>query len=138
NRARGRPAMQVHTALRAAGLTHPGLRREVNEDRHHYDPARGIFVVLDGIGGQAAGEKAAETALALVRTRLERETGPIDDRMREAIGLAHGEISAPPPLHPNRKGMACGLPAAVVTNGDVVVGHVGDTRLYKFRPGRIE
>jgi PPM family protein phosphatase len=130
--------MQVHTALRAAGLTHPGLRRDVNEDRHHYDPARGIFVVVDGIGGQAAGEKAAETALALVRTRLERETGPIDDRMREAIGLANDEIYRLASLHPDRKGMACVLTAAVVTNGDVVVGHVGDTRLYKFRPGRIE
>jgi serine/threonine protein phosphatase PrpC len=138
NPARDHSAMQVHTALRAAGLTHPGLRRDVNEDRHHYDPARGIYIVVDGIGGQAAGEKAAETALALVRTRLERETGPIEDRMREAIGLANDEIYRLASLHPDRKGMACVLTAAVVTNGDVVVGHVGDTRLYKFRPGRIE
>jgi serine/threonine protein phosphatase PrpC len=130
--------MQVHTALRAAGLTHPGLQREVNEDRHHYDPARGIFVVVDGVGGQAAGEKAAETALTLVRTRLERETGLVEDRMREAIGLANDEIYRLASLHPDRKGMACVLTAAVVANGDVVVGHVGDTRLYKFRGGRIE
>ena len=34
--------------------------------------------------------------------------------------------------------MACVLTIAVVSNGDVVVGHVGDTRLYKLRAGRIE
>jgi serine/threonine protein phosphatase PrpC len=130
--------MQVHTALRAAGSTHPGLQRGVNEDRLHYDPARGIFIVVDGIGGQAAGEQAAETALALVRTRLERETGRVEDRMREAIGLANDEIYRRASLHPDRKGMACVLTAALVAGGDVVIGHVGDTRLYKFRAGRIE
>ena len=130
--------MQVHTALRAAGMTHPGLLRDVNEDRCHYDPVRGIFLVVDGVGGQAAGEKAAETALSLVRTRLERETGSIEDRMREAIGLANDEIYRLASLHPDRKGMACVLTAALVSNGDVIVGHVGDTRLYKFRAGRIE
>jgi PPM family protein phosphatase len=131
-------AMQVHTAIRAAGLTHPGLQRDVNEDRHHYDSARGIFLVVDGVGGQAAGEKAAETALGLVRTRLERETGRVEDRIREAIGLANDEIFRLASLHPDQKGMACVLTAAVINNGDVVVGHVGDTRLYKFRAGRIE
>ena len=72
--------MRTVTALRAAGLTDPGLKRDVNEDRFHIDLARGLFMVVDGVGGQAAGEKAAETALAMVRTRLERETGAIEDR----------------------------------------------------------
>ena len=130
--------MQVHTGLKAAGLTHPGLLREINEDRYHYDPARGFFVVVDGLGGAAAGEKAAETALTLVRTRLERETGAIEDRVREAIGLANDEIYRLASLHPEWKGMACVLTAAVVDDGAVVVGHVGDSRLYKFRHGRME
>jgi serine/threonine protein phosphatase PrpC len=130
--------MQVETATRAAGASHPGLLRENNEDRYHYDAARGLFIVVDGVGGQAAGEKAAETALALLRTRLERETGTVEDRVREAIGLANDEIYRLASLHPERKGMACVLTVAVVTNGDVVVGHVGDTRLYKLRGGRIE
>src|SRR3982750_2187560 len=107
--------MQVTTALNAAGATDPGLVRERNEDRYHCDPARGLFLVIDGVGGQAAGEKAAETALALVRTRLERETGLVEDRMREAIGLANDEIYRLASLHPDRKGMACVLTAAVVS-----------------------
>ena len=50
-------------ALTAAGGSHAGLKRENNEDRFHCDPQRGIFVVVDGVGGHAAGEKAADTAL---------------------------------------------------------------------------
>ena len=130
--------MQVTTTLKAAGASDPGLQREVNEDRFHVDPARGLFIVVDGVGGQAAGEKAAETALALVRLRLERETGTVEDRVREAIGLANDGIYRLAALHPEWKGMACVLTVAMMTNGDVIVGHVGDTRLYKLRAGRIE
>jgi hypothetical protein len=45
--------MRVENALRAAGDTHPGLQRAENEDRFHYDPNRGIFLVVDGVGGHA-------------------------------------------------------------------------------------
>jgi len=57
--------------LRAAGETNPGLQREVNEDRFHCDAARGLFMVIDGVGGQAAGGKAADIALTMLRTRME-------------------------------------------------------------------
>jgi serine/threonine protein phosphatase PrpC len=130
--------MQVGTMLKAAGDSHPGLQRAVNEDRFHLDPVRGLFVVIDGVGGQAAGEKAAETALAMVRTRLERETGAVEDRVREAITLANNEIHRLASIRPEWQGMACVLTIAVVTNGEIVVGHVGDTRLYKLRAGRID
>ncbi len=130
--------MQVGTMLKAAGDSHPGLQRAVNEDRFHLDPVRGFFVVIDGVGGQAAGEKAAETALAMVRARLERETGAVEDRVREAITLANNEVHRLASIRPEWQGMACVLTIAVVTNGEIVVGHVGDTRLYKLRAGRIE
>ena len=45
--------MQTISTLTAAGDTDPGLQREVNEDRFHVDLARGLFVLVDGIGGQA-------------------------------------------------------------------------------------
>src|SRR5262245_32125615 len=130
--------MQVAATLKAAGDSHPGLQRSNNEDRYHVDPVRGLFLVVDGVGGQAAGEKAAETALTMVRTRLERETGALEDRVREAIALANNEIHRLASLRSEWEGMACVLTVAVVSNGDVVVGHVGDTRLYKVRAGRIE
>jgi serine/threonine protein phosphatase PrpC len=54
--------MQTISTLTAAGDTDTGLQREVNEDRFHVDVARGIFVLVDGIGGQAAGGKVADAA----------------------------------------------------------------------------
>ena len=56
------------------------------------DPDRGIFLVVDGIGGQAAGEKAADIAINRVRARLERQTGTAEERIREAIAVANNEI----------------------------------------------
>ena len=130
--------MQVRSTLRAAGNTHPGLLRDLNEDRFHYDAVRGIFIVIDGVGGQAAGEKAAETALTKIRERLESETGPVEARVREAITGANNEVFRLASLRPEWKGMACVLTIALVDGDDVVVGHVGDTRLYKLRAGRID
>jgi serine/threonine protein phosphatase PrpC len=125
------------SVARVAGDSHPGLQREINEDRFHYDPARGIFMVVDGVGGHAAGEQAADIALSMLRARLERETGPIVERIREAITIANNEIHRRASLRPEWKGMACVLTVAIVENGRATVGHVGDTRLYKLRHGRI-
>jgi PPM family protein phosphatase len=130
--------MLLGSTLRAAGDTHPGLRRDLNEDRLHYDPARGVFIVVDGVGGQAAGETAAETALRKIRERLEAETGTVDDRIREAITSANNEVFRLASLRPEWKGMACVLTVAVLDGDEVVIGHVGDTRCYKIRRGRID
>lgn len=124
--------------MRAAGDTHPGLQRDVNEDRFHVDLARGLFIVVDGVGGQAAGGKAADVAMTMLRTRLERETGTVPDRVREAITVANNEIRRVAALRPEWQGMACVLTVAVVEDGHATIGHVGDTRLYKLREGRIE
>jgi serine/threonine protein phosphatase PrpC len=121
------------TPLLAAAVSDPGLRRENNEDRYHCDPERGLFMVIDGVGGQAAGEKAADTALAMLRTRLERETGSPADRLREAITLANNEVYRLAQEEPAWKGMACVLTVALVRDGRATIGHVGDTRLYLLR-----
>ena len=130
--------LEATRVARAAGSTNPGRQREVNEDRFHSDPARGLFMVIDGVGGQAAGGKAADTAVGMLKARLERETGPIATRLREAIAIANNEIHRLAGLRPEWSGMACVLTAVVVHNGSATVGHVGDTRLYKLRRGRIE
>ena len=125
-------------AFRAAGVTDPGLQRDANEDRFHVDVARGIFMVIDGVGGQAAGGEAAALALSMLRARLERETGPVDQRVREAITVANNEIHRAAASRADWNGMACVLTVAVIKDGVATVGHVGDTRLYKLRHGRIE
>jgi serine/threonine protein phosphatase PrpC len=122
---------------RAAGATDAGRVRDANEDRFHVDAARGIFMVIDGIGGQAAGGEAAALALAMLRARLERETGPVDQRVREAIAVANNEIHRAALSRADWNGMACVLTVAVIKDGVATVGHVGDTRLYKIRDGRL-
>ena len=124
--------------LRAAAGSDPGSHREVNEDRLHCDLSRGIFVVIDGVGGQAAGGRAADIALMAIRTRLERETGTVIDRVTEAITIANNEVLRAGVSRPEWRGMACVLTVVVVENGSAVVGHVGDTRLYKIRKDTIE
>ena len=123
----------VKTKLRCAGASDRGRVRHNNEDAFHMDAERGIFVVVDGIGGQAAGEKAAEIALGRVRARLERQTGTAEQRVREAITLANNEIFKAAQGNPEWRGMACVLTVAVLENGSAVVGHVGDSRLYQIR-----
>ena len=125
------------TAFNAAGASHPGRVRPRNEDRFHVDPSRGIFIVVDGVGGHAGGERAAELAVEAVRTRLERDTGSLVDRLREAIASANEAIHDESIARPELAGMCCVLTAAVVSGGRVCAGHVGDTRLYKLRRGEI-
>ena len=129
------------TAVRpfqAAGLTDVGAQRVVNEDRFHVDQDRGIFIVVDGVGGQAAGGRAADTALDIIRTRLADGGGASAARVREAIAAANNEIHRQAATRPEWRGMACVLTVAVINGARAIVGHVGDTRLYKLHAGAIQ
>lgn len=131
------PAAPAAPRLRAFGATDAG-RRERNEDRFVCDPARGLFMVVDGVGGYAAGDVAAEMARDLVSMRLRYRSGTVEERMHSAITTANRAIFHESRSRAERHGMACVLTAAVVEDGVVTVGHVGDTRLYVIRPGGIE
>jgi PPM family protein phosphatase len=127
----------VNATVKCAGASHMGRVRRNNEDSYYIDAERGIFLVVDGIGGQAAGEKAAEIAVDRVRTRMERRTGTLEQRVREAIAMANNEILSAARSNPEWEGMACVLTLAALENGSAVVGHVGDSRLYHARGGKI-
>ena len=135
---RDRGAQNVGRTLLSAGRTDPGRQREVNEDRLCLDADRGVFGVIDGVGGQAAGGRAADIALALIKETLGREAGPPADRLRTAITDANNEIYRSAATRAEWDGMACVLTLALVSNGTVTFGHVGDTRLYKLRADRID
>ena len=124
--------------IRAAGVSDVGSIRVVNEDRFHVDAVRGMFIVVDGVGGQAAGGRAADTALEVVRTWLTQTNGPVAGRIRDAITQANNEVYRQASSRAEWQGMACVLTVAMVDGNRAVVGHVGDTRLYKLRPGAIE
>jgi PPM family protein phosphatase len=127
----------VKARVKSAGASDMGRVRKNNEDAWHIDAERGIYLVVDGIGGQAAGEKAAEIAVERVKARLERQTGTCEQRVREAIAMANNEILRQARTRTEWEGMACVLTLAVLENGSAVIGHVGDSRLYQVRAGEI-
>jgi serine/threonine protein phosphatase PrpC len=120
--------------IAAAGATDAGRQRDSNEDRFHVDAARGIFLVVDGVGGEAAGEVAAAIAVDTILDRLARQDGPAETRIREAITLANQQILHSAQAEPGRRGMACVLTLAVLEGTQLTIGHVGDSRLYKLSP----
>lgn len=124
--------------FRSASLSDQGPVRGNNEDRVYADDERGLYAVVDGMGGHEAGEHAAEIAVERLRARLERQTGTAEQRMREAIALANNAIYEAAEDRPEWRGMACVLTAAAIEDGHVIVGHVGDSRLYRIRHGSIE
>ncbi len=122
----------------SAGSSDQGFVRPNNEDRVYCDDARGFFLVVDGMGGHEAGEHAADIAVESLKTRLERQTGSAEQRLREAITLANNAIYEAAQERPEWNGMACVATAAIIQDGLVTVGHVGDTRLYRIKRGLIE
>ncbi len=121
----------------AAAGTHPGRERENNEDRVLSDPERGIFAVVDGVGGESGGEIAAQTAVDVLHSRLSRRTTEPERLIREAIALANKQIWEKAQAEPELAGMACVLTVAVLDGTQATVGHVGDSRLYLLRGGEI-
>ncbi|HEY2295181.1 MAG TPA: protein phosphatase 2C domain-containing protein [Thermoanaerobaculia bacterium] len=122
----------------SACLSDPGLARENNEDRVLCDPERGIYAVIDGVGGESGGEIAAQTAMEILQARLSRRTTDPSRLIREAIALANKQIWERAQANPALTGMSCVLTVAVVDDGQVTIGHVGDSRLYLLKPGQIK
>lgn len=117
-------------ACRAAAASDIGNERTSNEDRLYVDESRGIFLVVDGVGGHAAGEIAAETAVQAIRETIDAVHADAESRIRQAITQANNRIYSLSHTNPQWSGMACVLTLAVSENGRVTVGHVGDSRLY--------
>ena len=129
--------MNTVAAWRSAMATDTGLQRANNEDRVFVDEARGVFLVIDGVGGHAAGEKAAEAALEIIPKELESLTGSAEERIRGAIAAANNHIYELSSQNEDWRGMACVLTLAVLDDDRLTVGHVGDSRLYLIWNGTV-
>jgi serine/threonine protein phosphatase PrpC len=123
--------------LNSGAASDTGLLRERNEDRYWVDAERGVFLVVDGVGGQAAGELAAQTAVEAIRQSLGETAGEAEQRVRAAITVANNRIFETAELGEEFRGMGCVLTLAVVENGQITIGHVGDSRLYLIWNGAI-
>ncbi len=124
---------------RAGVATDTGLQRRINEDRVLADEERGLYVIADGLGGHPAGERAAELATQIIAEQMGAVEGSDEPEefIRRAITTANNEIYRLGQAYVECRGMACVLTAALVNNGHVTVGHVGDTRLYVAWKGRL-
>lgn len=132
--------MNIAAAWHSGLASDPGLHRSINEDRVFADDGRGIFLVVDGLGGHAAGEIAAETAVQTIANRmrsLELHNSP-EVLIRQAIAEANNRIYELADSHPEWRGMACVLTLAVIQDDRITVGHVGDSRLYLFWNGQLK
>ncbi|HET6229564.1 MAG TPA: protein phosphatase 2C domain-containing protein [Longimicrobiaceae bacterium] len=127
-----------------AAATDVGRVRQGNEDTYLVDAARGLFLVADGMGGHAAGEIASALAAETVGSALVRGVdGGLDgdgltQALTESFHSAHAAIGARCEEDPNTRGMGTTLIAlAVSTTGAYLMGHVGDSRAYLMRGGRL-
>jgi PPM family protein phosphatase len=121
---------------RAAGMTDPGRRRLRNEDAFICEPP--LFAIADGMGGARAGEIAAGLAAAALEEAGAETHG--EEGVVELITEANRRIWERSLADPKTAGMGTTVTAALVdaATGTVGIGHVGDSRAYLLRGGRLE
>lgn len=95
-----------------------------------------LLAVADGVGGHRAGERAAALAVDVLRREI-RTTGDPEFELRHAIDAANTALRNAAADDPSYAGMATTLVVALVTPAGVTVAHVGDSRAYLFRAGRL-
>jgi len=129
--------------LRVYGMTDVGRRRENNQDDFVVDEEHGVFAIADGMGGHAAGEIASSIAIEALADSL-RGNG---DRAHDAAEAGQQLVAA---VHEgNRRicdsvlargewrGMGTTIVAMLDLGPRTVIGHVGDSRAYLLRNGRL-
>ena len=142
--------------LRAAGRTHAGRRRKLNEDYVLLKPQHGLFVVADGVGGKNAGEVASCMASLSMRNffeATESESWPdsyrvlLDltlsepaKRLSAAVRKANADVWEIASSRKKQKNMNSTIVAAYVEHGSMMLqlAHVGDSRCYRVRDQSIE
>jgi protein phosphatase len=143
----------------AYGKTDIGLHRTKNEDgfvirdltrETTFEPAvvveqpvgaRGIlFAVCDGIGGHHAGEVASSLALDTLETEMQLLSNacPRPELFKKAVEAVNRRVWTEASVHPKLSGMGTTLTAAVICQKRVLIAHVGDSRAYFARGGRVE
>ena len=122
--------------LNSSAISDRGLseKRPHNEDSFLEMPARGLFVVADGVGGAQAGDVASQMAVEILGeafTNL-REGGDVEELMKRAIEHANGAIFQMSHDLAQLSTMATTIVALQLTGNIATIGHVGDSRLYRL------
>ncbi|OIQ87248.1 serine/threonine phosphatase stp [mine drainage metagenome] len=139
--------MDLTHVLDVAQLTDVGKKRDHNEDSVASDVSSGLLVLADGMGGYQAGEVASKMAVLTIMAEMKERlagssSGKIDvasgmqmesTLLRDAVAKANAGIYHASRTQPQCAGMGTTLVVALFTNDRVLVGHVGDSRMYRLR-----
>lgn len=137
----------LSSMIEIATATHPGMVRSHNEDSIAADAAAGLAVLADGMGGYNAGEVASGIAVAMISAELKKAltaiTGDLDAATAEKLVGEHAvrannAIFQASQSQPQYAGMGTTLVVALWHDNRMVVGHIGDSRLYRMRAGKLE
>lgn len=124
--------------------TDPGRRRKENEDawiaRQLWTADKALLAVIDGVGGYMGGDKAAAIARDSIEQYMHEPKGDTLTMLREAVIFANNRIVEERKKDQHISEMCCVLTAVVADAAaqTIYFVHVGDTRLYRFRNGRLQ
>ncbi len=116
-------------------ITDTGRKRRRNEDAYVCEPP--LFAIADGMGGAQAGEVASRLAAAALKESGAKTLGG-EQRIFDLIQEANRRVYDRSSTDPNTSGMGTTITVALVEHGNVAFGHVGDSRAYLIRDGRME
>lgn len=136
--------MSLRSALEIATITDTGVVRSFNEDTISTEPDLGLTLVADGMGGYKAGDVASGMAASIMVTELKRqlrEAPPAENNITEilefTVSRANRAIYQAAQANPQYHGMGTTLVAAVFHDNHLHFAHVGDSRLYRLRRGKL-
>jgi protein phosphatase len=129
----------------SSGLnTSIGYFRDNNEDRVTIDDETMIYVVADGMGGQAAGEQASQMAVDIVPVELRGslvdgvEPGQVREAIKRAVLHANQSIVQRGDNDPSTQNMGTTIVVAICRSDRMYIAHIGDSRAYLIRDGQIK
>ncbi|QGG47983.1 Stp1/IreP family PP2C-type Ser/Thr phosphatase [Heliorestis convoluta] len=119
--------------------TDVGRVRKTNEDSYLIDCDDGLFVVADGMGGHEAGEVASALAVKAIASywQEEREKAKGIHELEIACQKANYQIYQESQKNPKLSGMGTTVTALFVSQGSLMIAHVGDSRAYKMSLGKL-
>ena len=144
--------MNLKGILDIAGRSNTGLVRSNNEDKIGEDQEIGLVVLADGMGGYKGGEVASRLAVNTILDELRSEIpklspGEIDEQTgysRESLAARRSVVKANETIfsvsssEPQYRGMGTTLVMGIFYDNQITVAHVGDSRMYRFRDGKLQ
>jgi len=135
-------------SVQYASRTDKGMRRAMNQDSlqvrmsgdyDEWSRCGYLFVVADGMGGHAVGDLASRIAVdTLPHAYYKRDATSVEHRLREAIVAANKAINDRGRENREFEGMGTTCSVLSLSACGAMVGHVGDSRVYRVRKGQIE